>query len=59
MLVFLPHVMWNANHQWMTMRFQLQRGFTQQHLRIDTHQSLIWDHAAPDSPEGAVGALFF
>ncbi len=29
--VFLPHLGWNAAHDWSTIRFQLKRGFTASH----------------------------
>lgn len=28
LLVFTPHLMWNAEHDWVTMRFQLGHGFS-------------------------------
>lgn len=31
LLCFLPHVVWNANNDWATFRFQLKRGFTNSH----------------------------
>jgi 4-amino-4-deoxy-L-arabinose transferase-like glycosyltransferase len=28
LVVFLPHLLWNSQHQWMTIRFQFRHGFS-------------------------------
>ncbi len=32
LLVFSPHILWNAQHEWATMRFQVGRGFAKEYL---------------------------
>ena len=51
-LVCLPHFVWNAQHDWITVRFQLRHGLALE--RPETHEMPVLpkpDKAKPESPE--------
>ena len=35
LLVFLPHLVWNADNDWLSLRFQLGHGFATDHIIHD------------------------
>jgi 4-amino-4-deoxy-L-arabinose transferase-like glycosyltransferase len=41
LLVFSPHIWWNAKHQWATVQFQLHRGFEGKHLSTGDPSELL------------------
>lgn len=60
LLVFSPHLVWNAQNEWVSIRMQLQHGFEGGH---DPGFSLSTDlphpeTPAPDGPEVRVGQYF-
>jgi len=40
LLVIAPHLYWNAEHDWITLRFQLRHGLASEHLSVDASQTL-------------------
>lgn len=51
LLVFLPVILWNARHQWVSFRFQLEHGFSSGHgTPFSRESSLIGGQIALVSP---------
>jgi len=51
LLVFLPNILWNAQHDWITMRFQLGHGFS-----TETGPIILPGEALPAPTDGQPGA---
>ena len=59
LLVVLPHLAWNAEHDWITMRFQLRHGFASSYMNLPRSDVLPWpDDAAPGSREWQLAQAF-
>lgn len=60
LITFLPHLVWNYNHDWVTFKFQLERGFRSQYnLNAEPGYSLPSARPAePGSPEARLGQTF-
>jgi 4-amino-4-deoxy-L-arabinose transferase-like glycosyltransferase len=58
LLVFSPHLVWNAQHDWITLRFQLRHGFAQG--RPDMPGKILPTPLPPsaDSPEAKLAQAF-
>jgi 4-amino-4-deoxy-L-arabinose transferase-like glycosyltransferase len=58
-LVFVPHIIWNTQNDWVSFRFQLQRGLKNSHLSINTESTpLSHSTAVADSFESRVSDYF-
>ncbi|MBM4251277.1 MAG: glycosyltransferase family 39 protein [Deltaproteobacteria bacterium] len=55
-LVIAPHLYWNAQHDWITIRFQARHGFASEHLGVGAATHLPVPQAAkPGSAEWELG----
>ena len=46
LVVILPHLAWNADNDWITMRFQLRHGFISSHMNLPRSDVLPWPEQA-------------
>ena len=46
LVVVLPHLAWNADNDWITMRFQLRHGFSSNHMNLPRSDALPWPNQA-------------
>jgi 4-amino-4-deoxy-L-arabinose transferase-like glycosyltransferase len=51
LLVFSPHILWNAQNDWLTMRFQLGHGFSTETGSLLEHAELARAHGGASDPE--------
>jgi 4-amino-4-deoxy-L-arabinose transferase-like glycosyltransferase len=60
LLVFAPHLAWNARHEWVSVRMQLQHGLEHGHDPGFTVPTDLPEpqRAGPDSPEARLGSYF-
>lgn len=58
LLVFAPNILWNANHDWLTMRFQFGHGFSTEMGPLASAPADTIDHSGPSSPGERLASLF-
>ncbi|AFL73719.1 glycosyltransferase family 39 protein [Thiocystis violascens] len=58
LLVFAPNLLWNANQDWLTMRFQFGHGFSTEMGPLASAPAGAIDHAGPESPGARLASLF-
>lgn len=54
LLVFMPNILWNAEHDWLTMRFQFGHGFS---TALGSLPAAAIDHAGPQSVDERLASL--
>lgn len=58
LVVFLPHLAWNANHDWITFKFQLRHGLALDRPELAASHLPIPVEREPDGPEIALASNF-
>lgn len=58
LLIFTPHLMWNANHDWITFKFQLRHGFSLDRPEMKTSNLPEPESPDPDGPEIKLASAF-
>lgn len=56
--VFLPHVVWNAEHDWITFKFQLRHGLALDRPELAASHLPAPEIRYPDGPEIALASAF-
>jgi 4-amino-4-deoxy-L-arabinose transferase-like glycosyltransferase len=57
-VVFAPHLAWNAQHEWVPIRFQLHRGFGEPFRQPAGLATRLPSAEVPGEPERAIGRWF-
>jgi 4-amino-4-deoxy-L-arabinose transferase-like glycosyltransferase len=58
LLVFLPHLTWNAQHDWITFKFQLRHGFAMERPEFAAVHLPAPEPFDPESAEAAMATSF-
>jgi 4-amino-4-deoxy-L-arabinose transferase-like glycosyltransferase len=58
LLVFAPHILWNQQHDWLTMRFQFGHGFSTEVGALPVGAASAIEHLGPQSAGERIGSLF-
>ncbi len=57
LLAFAPNILWNASHDWLTMRFQFGHGFSTAVGPLAVAPTDAMDHSGPGTPAERIGSL--
>ena len=57
LLAFAPNIIWNAQHDWLTMRFQFGHGFSTQVGELTALATSVAEHAGPRSTAERLASL--
>lgn len=58
LLVFLPHLTWNADHQWITFKFQMRHGFAMERPEFSTGNLPAPEPFDPSGTEAELASSF-